>query len=230
MKLTVIQPAYFPAIDQIGKVLAADVVVWADTFQYHKHGNINRARIKTIAGPRWLTIPVHAKRTPINTIRIDNHDDWISRHLRSIELNYKNAAYYYYLIDELKTLFSDPPEQLDGFLFSCMQWVLRRLQNQAQWVKASELPVVHDRDQRVISWCRELGCDEYVISEKEHTLMDTNVLGVQNINVLEYSIRILYYFQQYPEFSFPLSILDMLFNEGDGSKSMLQPQIELKVV
>ena len=66
-----------------------DQFLFLDDVQYTKHDWRNRNRIKTVSGPIWLTVPVrkHPQRTPINAIRIDYAQDWVKRHLRSIEVH-----------------------------------------------------------------------------------------------------------------------------------------------
>ena len=64
------QPHYLPWLGYLAKWAAADVFVFLDTVQYAKNGWQNRNRIKTATGPRWLTVPVHAKLG----MRIDDGD------------------------------------------------------------------------------------------------------------------------------------------------------------
>ena len=59
--LAIHQPHYLPWLGYLAKWAAADVFVFLDTVQYVRNGWQNRNRIKTAAGPRWLTVPVHAR-------------------------------------------------------------------------------------------------------------------------------------------------------------------------
>src|SRR5256885_17176030 len=61
MKLAIHQPQYLPWLGYLAKWAAADAFVFLDTVQYEKNGWQNRNRIKTAAGPRWVTVPVHAR-------------------------------------------------------------------------------------------------------------------------------------------------------------------------
>ena len=66
VRVAIHQPHYLPWLGYLAKWAAADVFVFLDTVQYEKNGWQNRNRIKTAAGPRWLTVPVHARLgTPI---------------------------------------------------------------------------------------------------------------------------------------------------------------------
>src|SRR2546430_15000555 len=69
VRVAIHQPQYLPWLGYLAKWAAADVFVFLDIVQYEKNGWQNRNRIKTAAGPRWLTVPVHARLgTPIAAV------------------------------------------------------------------------------------------------------------------------------------------------------------------
>ncbi|MDZ7725053.1 MAG: WbqC family protein [candidate division KSB1 bacterium] len=93
--LTVIAPEYFPRISTLARVLAADVVVWADTFSFSKQCAMNRTRIKTVTGPEWLTVPVlHQGKARFKDIEIDPEHHWRHNHCKTLLVNYMNSPYY----------------------------------------------------------------------------------------------------------------------------------------
>ena len=56
--LVVLQPGYLPWLGFFDQMRRADVFAYYDDVQFNKHGWRNRNRIKTPAGPLWLTVPV----------------------------------------------------------------------------------------------------------------------------------------------------------------------------
>ena len=56
--VVVLQPGYLPWLGFFDQFRRSDVFVYYDDVQYDKHGWRNRNRIKTQAGPLWLTVPV----------------------------------------------------------------------------------------------------------------------------------------------------------------------------
>ncbi len=229
MKLTVLQPSYFHSIDQIGKLLSTDKVIWADPFYFHKHGNINRTRIKTIAGPKWLTIPVLSPgiKTPIADVLIDNHEDWQQRHRRSLELNYKNSAYYYYYCDALMEMLQKPPDALNPFLKQGLELISSWLKIETEIVDSAGLPIISDRNERIVAWCKHAGCNTFIIESFEKKLLDLEWLRKKGVTLNEFSIEPINYFQQYPDFYFPLSVLDLLFNEGEMARMLVHRNCQL---
>jgi len=228
---SVIQPAYFPAIPVIGKLLAADKIIWADNLIFNRHSDINRTKIKTITGPKWLTIPVLSGDHTAKTIRctqIDNHEIWAKKHRRSIYLNYKNAAYYYYYCDELERLLQKQWNNLTDLLWAGMEFIINSLRAKNQIIKSSELAVVEDRSERVITWAEQLNCETYLVHDFEKKLIDINKINKAGINVLTFNLEKFNYFQQYEGFIYPLSVLDILLNEGDNTSRMIKEQVLLK--
>ena len=233
MVFSVIQPAYFPAISVIGKLLTADKIIWSDSFTFNKHSEINRTKIKTITGSKWLTIPVFSggpTGKTIQHIQIDNHENWAKNHRRSIHLNYKNTAYYYYYCDDLDLLLQKQWNYLIDILLASLELIINKMRIKTHIKKSSELPVITDRSERVITWANFLNCESYLIQDFEKELINIKKIKRAGINVINYKLDKIEYFQQYEEFIYPLSILDILFNEGDVASRLIKEHILLKQV
>src|SRR2546423_5574029 len=118
------QPHYLPWLGYLAKRAAADVFVFLDTVQYEKNGWQNRNRIKTAAGPRWLTVPVHARLgTPIETVEVDAAQPWRERHLRAIEDAYARARYLGRHRDALGRLYATSWERLAPLAVASAEWL-----------------------------------------------------------------------------------------------------------
>jgi len=95
--LAVAQPQYLPNLEFFFKMKQADVFVLADSFQYSTHSSINRARIKTANGARWLTVPVKTKgkqKQHISEVYIDSSCQWQKKHWKTLKVNYCMTPYF----------------------------------------------------------------------------------------------------------------------------------------
>ena len=178
-----------------------------------------------------MTVPVLSADHTGNTIQhtqIDNHENWAKNHRRSIYLNYKNAAYYYFYCDELESLLQKQWNNLTDILWAGQDFITPKIAAKIQIIKSSKLPVIKDRSERVIIWAEHLHCDTYLIHDFEKKLIDINKINRAGINVIKYKMDNFEYFQQYDGFIYPLSILDMLFNEGDNTFRLIKKHILLQ--
>lgn len=225
MRFCVIQPGYFSAIPVFARAMNADLVVWADSFTFNKHSEINRTIIKTIAGPKWLTIPVFS--TPdggasISAIRIDNHEKWQEKHKRTLEINYRNAAYYHYYRESLEPFFNQVWLQLEEILWKSFTLLAQELHCKAEIVKSSTLPHQQDRSARVVAWGRELACDTYLYPEEDENYINRNKIIQAGMQLHRFSLSPFSWFQQYEDILFPLSALDLLLNEGPEAVPLIK--------
>jgi len=222
--LTVIQPSYFPEISTLARINAADVVVWANTFIYKKHSVINRARIKTSAGAHWLTVPVIS--TGFHPATIANTAiDWahFSRfsHLKALHVSYQNSPYYFFLQDELENILKKEFSFLQDYCALSTQFLCHKMGIKFNSINAQLLQNVDDRTCRVVKWLEETDCMEYLAEEKEAELIHIDEIEKRGFSVVLYRFNSPEYHQLYGKFIPNLSGLDLLFNEGEQSRSLL---------
>src|SRR3989442_2778643 len=92
MRVAIHQPHYLPWLGYFAKWAAADRFIFLDTVQYEKNGWQNRNRVKTPDGPRWLTVPVHARLgTPIPEVTVDTAQPWRGGHPPAVEQGHAKA-------------------------------------------------------------------------------------------------------------------------------------------
>jgi len=174
------QPHYLPWLGYLAKWAAADVFVFLDTVQYEKNGWQNRNRIKTAAGPRWLTVPVHARLgTPLGLVTVDAGQPWGARHLRAIEHAYARAPRLGRHRDALARFYATPWERLAPLAVASAEWLAGALGIATPVRLASTLGVAAaDPSQRLVALCPAVG-----------TPNTRNCTG----NLLRFSPRLTYY-------------------------------------
>ena len=96
MILTAHQPVYLPWMGLFHKIALADLFCYFDIVQYQKKDYNNRNKIKTKNGELWLSVPVQSKNhleKNVSEILIIQ-DEWVKKHIKSIELNYKKNPFF----------------------------------------------------------------------------------------------------------------------------------------
>jgi WbqC-like protein len=222
--LAIHQPHYLPWLGYLAKWAAADVLVFLDTVQYEKNGWQNRNRIKTAAGPRWLTVPVHAPLgTPIAEVTIDVAQPWGDRHLRAIEQAYAAAGHLARHRTALGELYATKWDRLVPLAVASAEWLARSVGITTPVRLASTLGVAAaEPTERLIALCRAVGADTYLAGRDGARYMDVARFAAAGIRVLYQDYTHPSYAQLHGEFAPNCSGLDLLLTHGDGALGILR--------
>jgi hypothetical protein len=227
MRVAIHQPHYLPWLGYIAKWAAADRFIFLDTVQYEKNGWQNRNRIKTAAGPRWLTVPVHARLgTPIRDVTIDTTQQWRARHLRAIEQAYAKAPHLPRYRDALATFYREDWDRLVPLAVASSRWLAAALGVATPAALASQLEVeapgpADDATARLVALCRAVGADTYLAGQDGARYMDTRRFAAAGIAVEAQRYDHPVYAQLHGEFTPLLSAVDLLLMHGDEALAIL---------
>lgn len=227
MRIGILQPGYLPWLGFFEQVYKSDVFVIYDDVQYDKHGWRNRNRIKTANGIQWMTVPVlvKGKQHPlIKDVRIDNSSNWRKKHLASITANYSKALYF----DDYIGLFQRCLEREWEFLLDLdMEFISQfceALGLKRNIFCSSDLGISGDKVDRLINICNHFGADVFYEGQAGKNYIDEDIFLQRGISVEYQDYQHPVYSQLYGDFVPYLSIVDLLFNEGPNSLSILKQQ------
>jgi hypothetical protein len=223
VKVAIHQPHYLPWLGYLAKWAAADVFIFLDTVQYEKNGWQNRNRIKTPAGARWLTVPVHAPMgTAIAEVAVDVSQPWRERHRRAIEQAYAQAPYLRAHREDLAAFYAEPWAQLSPLAIASAQWLARAAGITVPAHRASSLAADGgDATSRLIALCRAVGADTYLAGRDGVAYMDPARFAEAGISVLTQTYDHPVYAQPHGDFVPLLSALDLLLTHGDDALGIL---------
>ena len=112
------QPVYLPWLGLFHKIELADLFCYFDIVQYQRKDYNNRNKIKTSNGELWLSVPVESKNhlnKNVSKILIVQ-DNWVKKHLKSIELNYKKTPFFKDYFPELQSILINESKNSLGHL------------------------------------------------------------------------------------------------------------------
>src|SRR3989344_2549613 len=145
MIVTIHQPEYLPYLGFFERLLHADTFVLLDTVQFQRGGFINRNRIRTPEGWKWLTVPVVGRKKDVKksiaSVRIDAEKPWQEEHLRAIESNYSKAPYFGEFFPALRAILSQKWELVAELDRALLLWVLSVFKLKLSVVPSSTLSV-----------------------------------------------------------------------------------------
>jgi len=219
------QPHYLPWLRYVEKIARSDVFVLLDDVQFTKNGWQNRTRIKNAQGWMYLTIPVlDAFGKPINEVAINNQQRWRAKHWQALQTNYARAPYFERYRELLRPLYDQAWESLCECSIHALRVLLPAIGIHTPLVRSSELGAAGSGTERVIELCRTLGATAYLTGDYAATNhLDVATFASSGIDVQPQRWQAPVYRQQFPAVPFipDLSIVDLLFNEGERSLSVL---------
>ena len=228
MTIGILQPGYLPWLGFFEQMYRSDVFVVYDDVQYDKHGWRNRNKIKTSKGPLWLTVPVKVSfknKLLINEVKISNKTNWRKKHLLSINQNYAKAPFYREYIGMFEDFFSRSWENLIDVdmhfivkLAECLRMGQKRI------VKSSELGLSGNRIGKLINICKYFNADIFYEGSSGRNYIDEDIFLKSRIKVEFQDYKHPVYNQLYADFLPNLSVVDLLFNHGRESLSILLNQ------
>ena len=225
MKIGILQPGYLPWLGFFEQLYQSDVFVIYDDVQYDKQSWRNRNRIKTANGVQWLTVPVLFKlqEAPlIYDVKIDNNPQWTKKHYRAIQLSYSKAPYYKKYIDIFQEAYSVDWEYLIDIDLHFIKKLAECLEmSDKQIVRSSTLNVKGDRLERLVQICRRFQADIFYEGAAGRNYIDESYFAEHGITVEYQDYHHPVYKQLYGDFVPYLSVIDLLFNHGEESLSII---------
>ena len=222
--LVILQPGYLPWLGFFDQLERADLFIYYDDVQYDTSGWRNRNRIKSSSGIVWLTIPVKHKglnRPIIKEIVIDESKIWAKKQIKSIRQYYSKSPYIDLYLPELEILLCKPWKYLIDLNVASTALFCTWLGIDSQIEFSSSHDIGGDKTERLINFCELFNASKYLSGDSAKSYLDLELFNNKNIEVEWQNYKHPEYAQQHGEFISHLSILDLLLNMGESSKSIL---------
>ncbi len=225
MIVAVHQPHYLPWLRYVDKAARADVFVLLDDAQYTKNGWQNRNKIKTAQGWTYLTVPVEDPfGKPIREVRICNREAWRKKHWNALRTHYGRAPFFRRYAEAFEAVYAREWEHLSELNLALLEVVFGLLGVRTRVLRSSELGIPGRATERLVAICRALGASVYLTGDyAAANHLEPELFEEAGIEVWLQNWTCPLYCQQFPQVGFlpDLSIVDLLFNEGDRALEIL---------
>jgi hypothetical protein len=220
------QPNYLPWLAYFHKIAIADTFVILDNVPFEKNSFINRNQIKTAQEWSWLTVPVLTKGkfgSLICDVEVNNKVNWRKKHRESIFQNYTRAAYFKSYAPFFEEVYAREWKLLSELNNRFILYVAKALGlNTMILVASQDLPKVDGRKgELILNICKSLGADVYFSGRMGRDYLNTSLFSEKGIQVHFQDYLHPDYTQLNQPFAPNLSIIDLLFNYGNGSLDKL---------
>lgn len=233
MILSAHQPNYLPYIGFFNKIANCDVFAIWDTVQFVKRGPFgwqHRNKIRTKNGCIWLTVPVLTKgkfQQPIIETYINNSMPWQRKHWRSIYLNYSKAPYFNKYSGFFEEVYKKRWEKLADLSEAIIRYIVGILGIKTKIIKCSDLMLNSHGTDLIIEACKKIGSDTFLSGKHGKEYLDEERFKENNIKLTYQNFKHPCYRQLYEPFIENMSVVDLLFNEGENSLKIIQMRPQL---
>ncbi len=222
MKLVILQPGYLPWLGFFDQMNWADVFVAYDDVQYTKNDWRNRNRIKGANGPQWLTVPVkHGSGDLIRDVPLPDDRRWVANHLKSFQFAYAKAPHFGEHFERIKAVIETPFQRLIELDMALVEAINAAMGIETEVFYSSQLGIAGEQSERLVNICKHFGATEYLTGDAAADYLDTAAFEAAGVQVRFHNYRHPTYPQLFGEFVPHMSAVDLLFNCGGDSRSIL---------
>ena len=216
MRVSIMQPYFFPYIGYLQLLQSSDIFVVYDDVAFINKGWINRNRILANGAASMFTIPLKnaSQNRLINEIEIDWNGKWETKFLKTLEQNHKKSPHFQVGFELISNLLQPKHQQLSELILESLKLFKNIFELNAEIIPSS---IVFENNElkaqdRILDIVKKVGGNTYInaIGGKELYLKeDFEKQGVE-LKFLETQIEA--YPQNAPTSISHLSILDLLMN------------------
>ena len=227
MIVSIMQPAYLPWIGYFDRIAACDLHIVLDDVMLERSSKTrftNRNKIRTAEGWIWLTVPVITAglgQPLISEVRIDNGQPWAAKHWRSLLQNYARAPWFSEHRSWFQSCYHRNWENLAPLLLETTDYLLHAFCINTPWVCSSRLNVSGQKSELILNLCREVGADCYVSGPFGRDYLNQQAFAEAGIELVFHDYVHPVYTQTHSGFQPYMSSIDLLFNHGPESLSIL---------
>jgi hypothetical protein len=217
-RIAILQSNYIPWKGYFDIIAAVDEFIVYDCVQYTKNDWRNRNQIKTTQGKSWLTVPVRQRSLDQTIEQTEIADTGCFRkHWNTFRQNYAKAPHIRYCSDALEPVFLElgSERMLSQANVRLIRAACDLLGIRTPIRDANEYTLDSDRNERLVSLCRQAGASSYLSGTAAQAYLDETLFAKECITV-EWMSYDGYpeYAQPYPPFDHHVSVLDLLASTG----------------
>lgn len=225
MIVAIHQPNFLPWIGYFYKMLKSDIFVFLDNVQFSKGSYTNRTKIKINEGEKWLTVPVETSNKfgqMIKDITCCGAADWRAKIIGSIKNGYCKSRNFSLYAEDIFAIISSSSDYLCDLNISLITYIAKIIDLKTDVIKASNISCSGESSELLISICKSLGANVYLSGSGGRGYQDDVLFHNNGIEIIYTDYKHRMYRQLFGNFVDGLSIIDLLFNEGEDSIKIIK--------
>lgn len=225
-KIAILQSNYIPWKGYFDLINMVDEFVLYDDMQYTRRDWRNRNKIYTPQGLKWLTVPVEVKGKYYQKINetLISENDWNKKHWQTIKQFYSKAKYFKEYASAFESFYLNCEEthlsQINYSLIKIINEILG-IKTKISW--SSDYELVDGQTEKLLGICQQAGADIYLSGPAAKDYFAEGLAQSMGIKVewMDYS-GYPEYQQLHQPFEHGVTILDLIFNEGQNATKFMK--------
>lgn len=224
----ILQPTFMPWIGFFDLIDQSDVLIILNDVQFSKQSWQQRNRLRTSEGLGILSVSVKSagrSHQLINEVELAN-DSVVEKLLRSIQGYCARAPFFRDLFPDFSAAMRSGA--VDGHLaelnIALIKWIMQYLGLNVPMLRSSELLTQGKRGEYVAALCEEVGANRYLspAGAADYLVEDREAFDQRGISVWLHVYEHPQYRQCFKPFEPYASVMDLIFNAGPESLSILR--------
>jgi WbqC-like protein family len=213
------QPDFLPWLGFFDRLAHADLYIALDHVQFVSGGSrswTHRDRIKTPAGPHWLSLSV--QKAPLGTSICDMYlssgTRWREQNLDLLRESYRKAPYFGEIFPRLEALYGRADARLVDINIASIELLQELLDTRIPRLLSSSLAPQGASNEMLGDLLRKTGATHYLSGLGARAYFDARPFASAGVEVIWQEFRHPVYPQLHGGFVPDLSAVDLLFNCG----------------
>ena len=225
-RVAIMQPTYLPWSGYFGLIGLVDTFIVLDHVQFAKRSWQQRNSILSSSGHRQLlTLPVFSKglrNQQLSEVKIDLSTHAVDSHIKALKHSYGKSPFFDILGSSLIKILETSDENLCNLNIAIIKLFCSYLGLNPRFIRSSELIFAGQKSNLLVSLCKSVEATEYVTPPGSLNYI-TNDEPFRNVGIplSVFSYTHPTYVQPSNTFVSHLSVVDMLFNIGSDSASLI---------
>jgi hypothetical protein len=219
-KVAILQSNYIPWKGYFDIIASVDEFIIYDEVQYTKNDWRNRNRIKTPNGVQWITIPVRQNKLSQKISETEVFDlKWRNKNWNTIITNYAKAPCFKTYAPQFEKFYRTfNATFLSEINVTLLKLICDMLNIKTTILNSADYELKGNPTEKLINLCKQLKAQVYLSGPSAKNYLDESLFSESGIAVewMDYTMYPEYY-QLNPPFEHGVSIIDLLFNEGEDS-------------
>ncbi len=224
-RVAIMQPTYLPWAGYFGLMQSVDLFIILDSVQFAKRSWQQRNQIKTMNGPLWLTVPVSSKGKRdqlISEVEIDYEGQFPLNHQKSLQMCYQKTPYFDVFAPEILSIIGEGDKYLSSLTVKLITKIKDNLEIKTPIHLSSDYCCEGVKDDLLANLCGHVKATEYISPPGSKIYLENSMAFVERkIKLSYFEFAHPEYDQRFGSFLPYMSVVDMLFNCGPESSSML---------